>query len=206
VLEAGLKEICMPTVSRTRTRRAHNSLICRTRGVDMGTHMLSASWSVPIAMVVGYLVSSFLQVISHRWLGHQPVAGFIFRRHVFDHHRKYAPPRLVSATYSDTERSLTPYYALLVAAVIALVGHALPMPPLIGFSVTMMASYAAHAYVHEHYHLEKSWLSNWAWFCKRRDLHFVHHRKTGCNFAVIDFFWDRLLGTFVAVRSGPRAT
>jgi sterol desaturase/sphingolipid hydroxylase (fatty acid hydroxylase superfamily) len=30
----------------------------------------------------------------------------------------------------------------------------------------------------------------------KQELHFVHHRHAGCNFAVIDNFWDRLLGTY----------
>ena len=163
--------------------------------------MLSPTLSVPIAVVAGYLASSFLQVISHRWLGHAPSVGFFFRRHVFDHHRIYAPKHLVSARYSDIERSLTPYYSLLVAAAIGLLGLKLPKAPLLGFSAMLVVSYAAHAYVHEHYHLEKSWLDRWAWFCRRRDLHYMHHRNTRCNFAVLDFFWDRLLGTFVAAGS-----
>jgi hypothetical protein len=27
-------------------------------------------------------------------------------------------------------------------------------------------------------------------------LHFAHHRHAGYNFAVIDFFWDKILGTY----------
>jgi sterol desaturase/sphingolipid hydroxylase (fatty acid hydroxylase superfamily) len=27
-------------------------------------------------------------------------------------------------------------------------------------------------------------------------LHFVHHRHANSNFAVIHFFWDRILGTY----------
>ena len=160
--------------------------------------MLSPRLSVPISIVAGYLASSFLQVVSHRWLGHQPAARFFFRRHVFDHHRIYAPKHLASEKYSDIERSLTPYYAVLVAAAIGLLALKLPKAPLIGLSATLVVSYAAHAYVHEHYHLDKSWLNRWAWFRKRRDLHYMHHRNTRCNFGVLDFYWDRLLGTFVA--------
>jgi sterol desaturase/sphingolipid hydroxylase (fatty acid hydroxylase superfamily) len=163
--------------------------------------MLSPTLSVPIAVVVGYLASSFMQVVSHRWLGHEPATKYFFRRHVFDHHRIYAPKHLVSERYSDVERSLTPYYALLIAAVIGLLHSKLPRASLLGFSATLVASYAAHAYVHEHYHLEKSWLSRWAWFCRRRELHYMHHRNTRCNFGVLDFYWDRLFGTFVAAGS-----
>jgi sterol desaturase/sphingolipid hydroxylase (fatty acid hydroxylase superfamily) len=33
-------------------------------------------------------------------------------------------------------------------------------------------------------------------FRRKRELHFVHHRHANCNFAVIHFFWDRILGTY----------
>jgi sterol desaturase/sphingolipid hydroxylase (fatty acid hydroxylase superfamily) len=29
-----------------------------------------------------------------------------------------------------------------------------------------------------------------------QELHFAHHRHADCNFAVINFFWDRILGTY----------
>ncbi len=35
-----------------------------------------------------------------------------------------------------------------------------------------------------------------AWFRRKQELHFVHHRHAGSNFAVIHFFWDRILGTY----------
>jgi len=69
------------------------------------------------------------------------------------------------------------------------------------FATTMLISYAAHAYVHEHYHLNRSWLDRWQWFRWRRSLHFVHHRDTTRNYAVIDFFWDRMLRTYTPALS-----
>ncbi len=159
---------------------------------------MSTLLTVMVAIVIGYLAASFLQMIFHRWLGHVPSTGFFFRRHVFDHHRIYSPTHLVYAKYSEKERSLTPYYALPSAVAIWLSGLALPRAPLLGFATTIVASYAAHTYLHKHYHLEQTWLNRWGWFRRRRELHYVHHRNTGCNFAVIDFFWDRLFGTFAA--------
>src|SRR5262249_22735755 len=35
-----------------------------------------------------------------------------------------------------------------------------------------------------------------AWFRRKQELHFVHHRHANSNFAVIHFFWDRILGTY----------
>ena len=44
-----------------------------------------------------------------------------------------------------------------------------------------------------------SWLGPVSWFRRKQQLHFVHHRHANCNFAVIDFFWDRLLGTYCRI-------
>jgi sterol desaturase/sphingolipid hydroxylase (fatty acid hydroxylase superfamily) len=31
---------------------------------------------------------------------------------------------------------------------------------------------------------------------RQQELHFVHHRHANCNFGVIHFFWDKILGTY----------
>jgi hypothetical protein len=57
-------------------------------------------------------------------------------------------------------------------------------------------SFYAHVFFDKEYHKEGSSLQRFAWFRRKQELHFVHHRHTGSNFAVIDFFWDRMLGTY----------
>jgi sterol desaturase/sphingolipid hydroxylase (fatty acid hydroxylase superfamily) len=37
-------------------------------------------------------------------------------------------------------------------------------------------------------------------------LHFVHHRHANSNFAVIHFFWDRILGTYRRPDAGQTQT
>jgi sterol desaturase/sphingolipid hydroxylase (fatty acid hydroxylase superfamily) len=39
-------------------------------------------------------------------------------------------------------------------------------------------------------------MQRFAWFRRKQELHFVHHRHANSNFAVIHFFWDRVLGTY----------
>ena len=58
------------------------------------------------------------------------------------------------------------------------------------------ASFAAHVYFDKAYHTPDSWFAGHAWFQRKQQLHFVHHLHANSNFAVIDFFWDRLLGTY----------
>jgi sterol desaturase/sphingolipid hydroxylase (fatty acid hydroxylase superfamily) len=62
--------------------------------------------------------------------------------------------------------------------------------------VASAASFYAHVVFDREYHVEGSWFLRFAWFMRKQQLHFVHHRHANANFAVIDFFWDRLLGTY----------
>jgi sterol desaturase/sphingolipid hydroxylase (fatty acid hydroxylase superfamily) len=39
-------------------------------------------------------------------------------------------------------------------------------------------------------------LGRFAWFRRKQQLHFLHHRYADCNFAVVDNFWDWLLGSY----------
>src|SRR5262249_1485337 len=59
-----------------------------------------------------------------------------------------------------------------------------------------MQSFYAHVFFDKEYHIERSRLQRFAWFRRKQELHFVHHRHANSNFAVIHFFWDRILGTY----------
>src|SRR5678815_2529439 len=56
-------------------------------------------------------------------------------------------------------------------------------------------------YIDNQYHVAESWLGRFYWFRRKQQLHFIHHRGGNYNFAVIDFFWDRLLGTYRRIES-----
>src|SRR5271165_5369926 len=60
----------------------------------------------------------------------------------------------------------------------------------------MSVSFYVHLYFDKHYHVAGSWLGRFAWFRRKQQLHFLHHRYADCNFAVVDNFWDRLLGSY----------
>jgi sterol desaturase/sphingolipid hydroxylase (fatty acid hydroxylase superfamily) len=66
----------------------------------------------------------------------------------------------------------------------------------------MSLSFCAHYYLDNQYHVAGAWLSRFSWFRRKQQLHFIHHRHGNSNFAVIDFFWDRLLGTYRSAEEG----
>jgi hypothetical protein len=51
-------------------------------------------------------------------------------------------------------------------------------------------------FFYKEYHVEGSRLQKFAWFRRKQELHFVHHRHANTNFTVVHFFWGRILGTY----------
>jgi sterol desaturase/sphingolipid hydroxylase (fatty acid hydroxylase superfamily) len=72
----------------------------------------------------------------------------------------------------------------------------LPVDLFVAQLVGCAASFYAHVFFDKEYHIEGSRLQRFAWFRRKQELHFVHHRHANSNFAVIHFFWDRILGTY----------
>jgi sterol desaturase/sphingolipid hydroxylase (fatty acid hydroxylase superfamily) len=73
---------------------------------------------------------------------------------------------------------------------------ALPFDLFLVAIATSAASFYAHVYLDREYHAEQPRFARLAWFRHKQQLHFVHHLHADTNFAVIDFFWDRLFGTY----------
>ena len=143
-----------------------------------------------------HLTVSFSQTVMHYTLAHRPLGRGLFRSHVGFHHRYYSKNHLVSKKYLAEEGNLTPFFLIPVLFVGAL--SYLLLPPDI-FAVQAIAgalSFYAHVFFDKEYHVEGSRLLRFSWFRKMQALHFVHHHHADRNFAVIDFFWDRLLGTY----------
>ena len=157
-----------------------------------------------LAAVCTHLVISIGQTLFHYGLGHHRIGGIFYRNHIRFHHGHYAEGHLVSSTHRRNEGNNTPYFlipTILVAGGIYLV------LPLNLFLVTITASavsFSAHVYLDKQYHAEGSILARFAWFRRKQQLHFVHHLRGDSNFAVIDFFWDRVLGTFRSPETDAR--
>jgi hypothetical protein len=151
---------------------------------------------VLISVAVGsYYLMSIVQTVLHRDYGHRNRIRKVFRAHTIGHHRKYNVDNLQTTDYVDLESHALNYYGIPIAmaAVLAYVigGTSVMIAHLIG----VFATFRWHIYLHEHYHLVDSPLERFAWFRKKRSLHFVHHRDARYNFAVVEFWIDNLMGT-----------
>jgi hypothetical protein len=146
--------------------------------------------------VATHLVMSLGQTLIHYKVAHHPIGGTIFRNHINFHHTHYCDDHLLSRTYLGDEGNTTPYFLIPILAGGAGAYFLLPLNLFVVTVISSAASFYAHIFFDTEYHSEKSRLQQFAWFRRKQELHFVHHRHADSNFAVIHFFWDRILGTF----------
>jgi sterol desaturase/sphingolipid hydroxylase (fatty acid hydroxylase superfamily) len=149
-----------------------------------------------VTAIATHMVMSLTQTVMHLHLGHRSLGGKLYRNHINFHHTYYAKGRLVSAVYLGDEGNNTPYFFIPVFLVGGCTFFLLPLDLFVVQTLACAASFYAHVFFDKEYHVEGSWLLRYAWFRHMRELHFVHHRHAGTNFAVIDYYWDRLLGTY----------
>lgn len=152
-----------------------------------------------LVTVIGtHLVISFGQTILHARLAHNSFGRRFFRNHINFHHSYYSKDHLVSKTYRRNEGNNTPFFLIPVLLLGACTYFVLPFDFFVAQVIACAASFYAHVFFDREYHRAGSRLLRFSWFRRKQELHFVHHRHVDRNFAVIDFFWDRLLGTFRA--------
>src|SRR5260221_6849168 len=152
--------------------------------------------------VATHLVMSFAQTLMHYKLGHHPMGGKFFRNHINFHHTYYSKDHLVSRTYRGDEGNNSPFFFIPVILVGVCTYLVLPIDLFVVQVVACAASFYAHVFFDKEYRIEGSRLQRFAWFRRKQELHFVHHRHANSNFAVIHFFWDRILGTYRSPDAG----
>jgi hypothetical protein len=155
--------------------------------------------------VATHLVMSFGQTLIHYKVAHHPMGGKIFRNHNNFHHTHYSEDHLVSRTHLGDEGNTTPYFFIPILLIGGCAYLLLPLKFFIVMIVVTAASFYVHVFFDQEYHSERSWLQQFAWFRRKQELHFVHHRHADSNFAVIHFFWDRILGTYRRPEAGSES-
>jgi hypothetical protein len=149
-----------------------------------------------VTAVATHLVMSFGQTLLHYRIAHHPMGGRLFRNHNNFHHTHYSEAHLVSATNVGGEGNITPYFFIPIFLVGACTYLVLPADLFAILVVACAASFYAHVFFDNEYHSQRPRLRRFAWFRRKQELHFVHHRHGESNYAVIHFFWDRILGTY----------
>ena len=149
-----------------------------------------------LTAVVTHLLMSLSQTLMHYGLGHQRLGGIFFRNHIRFHHVHYSKDHLVSPVHIKNDGNNTPFFLIPVALMLSSTYFIFPLGIFLIQIITAFASFSAHVYLDKQYHTAGSRLLRFAWFRRKQKLHFVHHTHANRNFAIIDNFWDRLLGTY----------
>jgi sterol desaturase/sphingolipid hydroxylase (fatty acid hydroxylase superfamily) len=151
-----------------------------------------------LTAIVTHLLMSFSQTVMHYRLGHRRLGGIFFRNHIDFHHVHYSNNHLASRSYikNDGDGNNTPFFLIPVTLMILSTYFILSFGMFLTQIITIFASFSAHVYLDNQYHTSGSALLRFAWFRRKQQLHFVHHKYGDSNFALIDNFWDKLLGTY----------
>lgn len=149
-----------------------------------------------LTAICTHMVISGSQTLLHRWVGHRRLGGILHRNHIRFHHAYYARGHLASATYRGAEGNNTPFFLIPTVLVGGGLFLVLPLELFLVMALVSATSFYAHVFLDREYHVENSKLERFAWFRRKQQLHFVHHLHANSNFAVIEFSWDRLIGTY----------
>ena len=117
------------------------------------------------------------------------------------HHAHYSGDHIVSVHHGNNEGNNTPFFLIPTVLVVGLSYLIMRFDLFVVQLAAMSLSFYGHVYLDKQYHLAGSWLDRFSWFKRKQQLHFIHHRHANCNFAVIDYFWDRLFGTYRGVEA-----
>ncbi len=150
---------------------------------------------------MAHLLMSLGQTLFHRYLGHSRLGGRLFKNHIQVHHVHYAGDHVVSANYLDNGANNTLFFLMPIGIIVCMSYFVLRFDLLLVQLAAMSLSFCGHYYIDNQYHVAGSWLGRFSWFRRKQELHFSHHRHGDCNFAVIDFFWDQLYGTYRRVEA-----
>ena len=148
--------------------------------------------------IATYYLSALVQTLSHRLFGHTKRVRAIYAGHTHGHHARYARSDPLQDGWIESERHVLWYFAIPFAAVAAFVWATAPSAVFLTYLAGLAFSFGVHLALHRQYHIRRSVLERFEWFRTKRALHFVHHRRVRTNYAIVENWIDRLLGTYRA--------
>lgn len=147
----------------------------------------------------GWFIYNTMEYFLHRF-SHSPKSGYIYKIHKKHHTIHYPITNLMSKEYK------TDYIYGLSDGLLA---HGPPTISIVGllyffldkdifFKLSSCILFTAYIsdYFHTHFHTQDSWLDNYQWFIKMREIHFNHHKNTGKNFNILNMNIDKLMKTY----------
>lgn len=154
--------------------------------------------TLAVTFVVTYYLLAIVQTVSHRLFGHTKRVMAIYVEHTHGHHARYARSDLLRDDWVPSERHVLWYFAVPFSTIAGLVWAMAPFAVFLAYLAGLAFSFALHLVLHRQYHIRGSILERFAWFRRKRALHFIHHRRVLSNYAIVENWIDRVLGTYRA--------
>ena len=148
-----------------------------------------------IAFIAMYYAASIVQTLSHRAFGHRRAIKAVFRPHALGPHAIYKKSTLLLDHWIPAEKHVMWYFVPIFLPLISGVFLLAPIQIFLGSSIGLAFAVWWHVFLHKHYHLQGSFFERFHWFRIKRELHFIHHKNVRTNYAIVEFWLDRLMGT-----------
>jgi hypothetical protein len=142
-----------------------------------------------------YYFAAVIQTVLHRVFGHRDRIHRVYVVHAQGHHAKYPPHRLKTDAWIDSEQHVMWYYAIPLVPVALAIAWLGEFWLFLSHAASLAFAIWWHIYLHKQYHLRATHWERFAWFRRKRELHFIHHRHVHSNFAIVEYWIDRCLGT-----------
>lgn len=147
----------------------------------------------------GWFIYHSIEHFLHRF-SHNSKSGYIYKIHKKHHTIYYPTSSLMSDGYKtgytycipDGLLAQGPPSVMIIITFYFLLDY---NSFLILSSYILFFAYISD-YFHTHIHTENTWLGEYSWFIKMREIHFNHHKNTTKNFNIIDMNIDKLMKTY----------
>lgn len=150
-----------------------------------------------VLFVIGtFVIGNFFGWVIHRAL-HSPRFGKAYRAHLHHHRKIYPPDRFLSDEYLDPPREAEQaVYYLVPMAIVCLLVALWSWQYAILAGIEVVAVLWVNEWMHNSLHIRNHWLCRFGWYHRLREIHHEHHVDVLSNLGIINFFPDRVLGTF----------
>jgi sterol desaturase/sphingolipid hydroxylase (fatty acid hydroxylase superfamily) len=148
------------------------------------------------ALAITYYAASIIQAVSHRLFGHTNRISDVFESHALGHHGIYKSSQLLLDRWVAAEKHVMWYFALLFAPMSISVCLVAPVHVVVFHFLGLAFAVWWHVFLHQQYHLRGSTFERFHWFRRKRRLHFVHHQCILKNYAIVEFWLDKIMGTY----------
>lgn len=156
---------------------------------------------VVLYLLLAYLFTTFFGYVVHKAF-HKPWMGRAYKAHMNHHLKQYPPNDFYSDKYRSAGKDNTVYLFILaflpILFTIKLLMYLsiLTAPVGVAMLAVMIGVGLLHNYIHDAFHLNKTFLRKFKFFKRLEKLHYIHHIDMRKNLGIYTFIWDKVFKTF----------